>query len=85
MGFTPEQAKFGLKKRSNKVQQAIEYILSHPMEESSSAPSASTEVHVNESFVGDITAMGFSREAAIQALIIHNNSLEQALNFLLSG
>jgi len=81
MGFTYNQAIFGLRKRSNKTQQAIEYILSHP--DVSQPMEASPSLEVNESYVTEITSMGFSREAAIQALALHH-TLENALNFLLS-
>jgi len=81
MGFSYEQAVVALKKRNNKTQQAIEYILSHPREPS--APS--TFPAVDESLVEGLIAMGFSREISIQALMNNNNSFERAVDFLLSG
>ncbi|XP_039529672.1 tudor domain-containing protein 3 isoform X1 [Pimephales promelas] len=40
---------------------------------------------VDERALRDIMEMGFNREAARQALLDHNNNLETALNFLLTG
>jgi len=78
MGFSREQAVLGLSKRNNNIQRAIEYILSHNSKPTEASPSS-----INESYVAEITSMGFSRDIAIQALTI-NHTLEGALNFLLS-
>ncbi|XP_056099000.1 tudor domain-containing protein 3 isoform X2 [Rhinichthys klamathensis goyatoka] len=40
---------------------------------------------VDERALRDIMEMGFNREAAREALLDHNNNLETALNFLLTG
>lgn len=40
---------------------------------------------VDERALRDIMEMGFNREAARQALLDHNNNLEAALNYLLTG